>query len=970
MLNLRYSRKIYLTGLFLLAIFVANAEDYIKPEYAYRCYTTADGLPAMRNECLLQDGNEFIWVAGAYGFSSFNGFEFKSYLKGEYSNLMRLDKDTAGNIRAFTNNLMYTIDKKTDLTVRKEVSQPGLNLAPTCSKNLPDGYGIYFNDSGQALYAINDTALVKILEHDYLNNYPDMLTPYYDEQQKHLYLPFDDSIIVVANNNVDVAVYPGINASSFYKHHDAIFAVASDGIYRLENSKAECIFRHDIDIYSWFTKIYVDETDCIFFCSDQHFMRVKDNQIDTLFTSNIIKDFIVDNDGNFWVLTAQGLYNLFRFDFRNYVLAGKNDVVRSVIYQSEKNIIIAATLEGKVYEMASTGIRQITYPKNRYNATFFYDYGCYAGNAFYLPGPHDVLILKGNEKRWLNLPFHEFNGFVTNLHDGNFLTGGGSQLYLFNSEGKVLKEFGKPTVKQTIYAKPCTDKQRRLWLGGYDGITIYDLANDSAIITMFSDSLKAVRYMNNDCDNNVWFASENRLYTSLNDTVQLKYTFDFLIQGIFFTRNNTLIVSTLGGIYIFDHDMKNHTFYNHNNGFTGLEPTSGSMVEDAEGNVWIPSLKGLFCFNPEQLMHSSSAPKMQLLSMMASNNNVNWEKVETLLLNPLQDNVRFEYIGLSYSLTQNVRYRYRLLGFQNEFSGPIKLHEITFNNLPPKDYIFEIYADAGTEQSRSETLSVSFSVQPAFWQTTLFWVVCAAMLMLSGAGIMLYFLRKKNKKLIEYLDTERKLNDLKISSIRLKAIPHFNANVMAAIEYYIMNKSKEDTMRILGVYSRFTFETLQDVDRASRSLSEELAYVKMYLELEKLRFVDRFDYSMEVADNVDTDKIQLPNMILHTWAENAIKHGLSSKTSGGKLIIKAVQSGDITNVSIEDNGIGREAAAKNPRSHSSKQGLYILSQQIEIYNKFNRVKIHQDIEDLFAEGQSSGTRFSLTIPVSFNYEFS
>ena len=181
------------------------------------------------------------------------------------------------------------------------------------------------------------------------------------------------------------------------------------------------------------------------------------------------------------------------------------------------------------------------------------------------------------------------------------------------------------------------------------------------------------------------------------------------------------------------------------------------------------------------------------------------------------------------------------------------------------------------------------------------------------------------------------------------------------------NRTKEDAMRILGIYSDFTFKTLSEVDKAARSLDEELAYVKMYLDLEKIRFLEKFDFRIQVDDEVDR-RVQLPNMILHTYCENAVKHGLMPLKSGGVLIINVSQRGSIVYVSVEDNGVGRDYAIRNPQPHSTKHGLSILNRQIEIYNRFNREKINRRIDDLSGEnGQPCGTRFTVEVPVDFAY---
>jgi len=324
------------------------------------------------------------------------------------------------------------------------------------------------------------------------------------------------------------------------------------------------------------------------------------------------------------------------------------------------------------------------------------------------------------------------------------------------------------------------------------------------------------------------------------------------------------------------------------------------------------------------------------------------------------------YIGLSYSQAQSVRYHYRLIGFQNNWSEPAKNREVTFNNLPPGNYVFEIYADSGTGESRSETQSIAFSIKPAFWQTAWFFVGGIVLLMLASAGVALYIQRKKNKVLLEKLRIEKELNELRISSIRLKAIPHFNANVLGAIEYYIANRTKEEAMRILSIYSDFTLQTLSDVDKAARPIYEELAYVKMYLDLEKIRFLDKFDFQINVEKGVD-ESVLLPNMILHTYCENAVKHGLMPLEKGGLLTIHVWQHDQTVCVSVEDNGVGRAYSAKNPHLHSSKQGLSILNRQIEIYNSFNREKINRHVEDMFEGEKPAGTRFTVEVPLEFMY---
>lgn len=946
-----------------------GAGESIKHEYSYRRYTTHDGLPSVYIDCITQDNNGFIWLAGAAGISRFDGFEFKTFLKGTYANIFRLTTGDEGHIRAFTANLMYTVDPGNDTLITTALSPGELEMTANSSKLLPGNLGIMKNigvQNDQALYAIRDSGVVKIVEHEDLTTFPDVNIVYWDREHERLYIPYDEAIYVISAKSGEVWHHDNITAIGFCKDDDNILVLASDGIHSINDREIKHILRHDIDYFAG-GKI-VKEGNEIFFSTHEGFYRVMGERVDTLLTANFVRDFLIDSDKNIWVATYQGLYNLFRLDFNLYTLPDKEDVPRNILYDHSRDMAIIATLNGRVYEIGERVNREITYPDNPYDAAFFYDYGCIMNGALYLPGPADVLILKGGQKRWLGLPFHPSQRFVSALPDGDLICGGAGRLFIFTPEGKVLRDFGKETVGQTVYAKPSVDNRGRLWLGGYSGISIFDLSTDS-VRTIFNDDLRLMRVMTEDHDGNIWSASENRLYISDGDTVALKNSFDSVIKGILITKRGAVIVSTLSGIYISGKGESNYVFYNHENGFSGQEPASGAMVEGSDGDVWMAALTGVFRFNPEQLLRTQPRPRLMMLSEMSSENNIDWTplKEENPELRFRDNNIRLSYIGLTYTSAQNTRYRYRLIGFQDEWSDPIAAREVTFNNLPPGNYMFQLKADSGVEGTETDIINRPIRVIPAFWQTAWFPIAVILLLMFSSAAIALFFQRRKNRELIERLETEKQLNELRIKTIRLKAIPHFNANVLAAIEYYIMNKSKDEAIRLLGIYSRFTFQTLCEVDRASRSLNEEIEYVRMYLELEKLRFLDKFDYSIEIDPTVDNN-IQLPNMILHTYCENALKHGIIPMDSEGRISIKVSRHDDKVTVSVEDNGVGRAAAAKNRNVRSSKQGLDILLRQIEINNRFNKDKIRQEIEDIYINKRAAGTRVEVTVPIGFVYQ--
>lgn len=252
------------------------------------------------------------------------------------------------------------------------------------------------------------------------------------------------------------------------------------------------------------------------------------------------------------------------------------------------------------------------------------------------------------------------------------------------------------------------------------------------------------------------------------------------------------------------------------------------------------------------------------------------------------------------------------------------------------------------------------------------WAIALGLCLLAGLVWLVtrMAVKRQLRRKMESLEREKKQKELQLSAVRLKSIPHFHSNVLSSIEYFIMNKSSDEAARYLKLYSDFTNQTLSDIDRPARTVAEEVEYTRTYLELEQLRYGERLVFNITVDPQLNQQTL-LPTMLLHTYCQNAVKHGIASKGGVGTVEVSVVreqrQGSDGVLVTVTDDGVGREAAARSG-GYSTKQGLKILQQQIELYNRANRHHIVQEVIDLTdSEGRPSGTCFRTWVPSDYQY---
>jgi tetratricopeptide (TPR) repeat protein len=255
-------------------------------------------------------------------------------------------------------------------------------------------------------------------------------------------------------------------------------------------------------------------------------------------------------------------------------------------------------------------------------------------------------------------------------------------------------------------------------------------------------------------------------------------------------------------------------------------------------------------------------------------------------------------------------------------------------------------------------------------------IIIGSVLILLLAGLLIYTLRQKlkNQKAIAAKDEEIKISKLseQLGALEMKALraqmnPHFLFNCMNSINKMILSEDHENASKYLTKFSKLIRLMLENSEHQKVSLQNELDMLKAYIELEIIRFKGKIKYSIDVGENLDSESILIPSMILQPFVENAIWHGLLPMDKKGEINIKIDEKEDYLQCRITDSGIGRQASMdlKKDSKHKKKSmGIKITTDRLKLLTK-EKIKEVINIIDLKDQDNNAlGTQVNILIPIS------
>ena len=233
-------------------------------------------------------------------------------------------------------------------------------------------------------------------------------------------------------------------------------------------------------------------------------------------------------------------------------------------------------------------------------------------------------------------------------------------------------------------------------------------------------------------------------------------------------------------------------------------------------------------------------------------------------------------------------------------------------------------------------------------------------------GILIFSRSKINAKR-RISEMNRKISEVTQANLRQQMNPHFIFNTLNSIQYYMYQHDKLATNNYLTKFSSLMRKVLENSQHTSIPLRDELEALNLYLELEMIRFKDKFDYEIKVDEEIDPLLYKVPTMLIQPYVENSISHGLMPCEGKGLVKITLKLENEYISCTIEDNGIGREAAQEIKRkregSHNSL-GTQIVASRLDLVNALYGTTlktIYSDLKNI--NGEPEGTRVEIQIPI-------
>jgi ligand-binding sensor domain-containing protein len=421
-------------------------------------------------------------------------------------------------------------------------------------------------------------------------------------------------------------------------------------------------------------------------------------------------------------------------------------------------------------------------------------------------------------------------------------------------------------------------------------------------------------------------------------------------------QGQNILGKTSNGLFVFD---RNEGVLKTLHSLFGFSNQSVMDFTSSGNTFWVSHFGGVQEIDLRYAKRSFHLPPLLLKSLKINDHLIDHKINKHFTSN--QRKLVFELSIPTLRSRESIQYHYKLVGYDIHWNtNESDENRITYNALAPGNYTLKVNAEINGNYT--DEITYSFSIASPFYLS--WWFIASMALVFIGIVYLIYRwqLRIQQTK-------SRQLNELnasKLTAIQSQMNPHFIFNALNSIQDLVLKGDIEHSYSYITTFSNMVRRTLSYSEKDFIEFEEEIKLLELYLSLEKLRFKTDFTYSI---NTISADGVLIPPLLIQPFIENALVHGLLHKEGPKHLSISFELKQELI-CTIVDNGIGRERAKairlRQRADHESFSGKAIKN-RFEILSEVLQGKFGYEYEDLFENGEASGTKVVLRIPVERSY---
>jgi ligand-binding sensor domain-containing protein len=947
-------------------------------ELVSKSYRVNDGLPSNETYSVIKDKKGFIWIASDLGITRFNGYTFKTFSEKEglpENVVFKLYEDNYGRIWFTTLGNRVGYIKQDQITNLPEFAVIKKDLAntPFCIHSIvldsnktlwlgTIGSGIIYqlkypykevkkiHQNKNSIYHINKSQAV--FSSIYCQNNSNQIHLYQNKSHEILNVQHKEFLaqFLSLSKKGDLIVFGNGRQLTIFKNKKLIF----------EKQFENRIIHLNIDDKN---KIWVG----VLGGGVNLITNVLSSPKCTAYFKGIsISGFTYDNEGGYWFSSLEkGIIYVPSFEF--IVYGEKTSLLRNKISNlsvGANKTLYAHGFDRRIYKVTLKGAKALPFTSK---------------GIFYNPKFPDLLFFTGDSA----FIYNRFSKRRKQLEDENnkyyyvkniiasercmFLYSPVElhELHLKNELTFKLKKID--LIKDRINYVHTNQAGSLIWVATNKGLKKIDLLKNSSTDLLYIHPLlgKRIDKIIEDKRGNFW------LLTHSNGLLVLKKN-DELIQfneqnGLlsdfpqtFFLEDETIWIGTTKGISKINtrtYQIKNFTFLND---FISREIND---IKIKENELYLATNDGLFRFNLKELDEKNFKTPTFITSVLDQRNKSIQEKTE---LQYDENYLRFNFVGISYFNSGTLEYEYKM-----NASNWIKTKNlnIDYNDLAPGDYTFYVRAYSSNKNQSHPVSTFSFRVLAPFWKTSWFHISILACIILGVYFWVKRIIRQVKRKEKEKADIQILIAELEAKALRAQMNPHFIFNALNSIQFYILKNENKIAHSYLAKFAKLMRNILEYTKEEFIVIEKEIESLKLYIELEKLRFSDKFEFEINLDPEIMIHYHRIPTMILQPFIENAIIHGIAPlKDRKGKLILAINKIENQIICKIEDNGVGRLKSSsinKKKEHYHQSYGLSITKERTEKLKQLHQIVTKIYIEDKTEkEHQETGTVVTIILPLN------